>query len=460
MLSKKINIKINYIMKKSILIISLLLGAMSISAEVQYPFFKTSQDTFQTLRCTNEKGDLIEYKGPGFRAGQEQWITSFLVAKKDLPSPLTFDTVNYPLIRIMRFTDKDGKVEFEQALSCSAPLVSIAKSLTYMSNPEAKTSYDLVTVITLERGGEYTVNLELQNTEIQHTFDTVFYDYPSFRTFNKAKDTKVGTPVQIQGRYNSGYPYDPASYADGLYGQFILTDTAFKEIKKVRKDLTFKTNPLNKKAVIDTLDLEQAGLEPGSYRLIVESNWKWNENARLKDTLLITVNDTARLQAELNKTTFAKDEKAELNFSVDYGYPYIQTQDSIAKKPYARVNASLVDTIKNEFGEVTSIDPLLFDTVKIMDDSLYSKKLSYAGKMLFDLSKVSAQHHGRKLALNIEVHFNDVTQSKRTLTLQIDKPTAIEAIEDRPAETRKLIKDGRLYILHHGTLYDVQGKKQ
>ena len=82
------------------------------------------------------------------------------------------------------------------------------------------------------------------------------------------------------------------------------------------------------------------------------------------------------------------------------------------------------------------------------------------GKMLFDLSKVSEQHYGRKLALNIEVHFDNVTQSKRTLTLQIDKPTAIEAIEDRPAETRKLIKDGRLYILHQGTLYDVQGKKQ
>lgn len=445
-------------MKKSILIISLLLGALSISAEVQYPFFKAYQDTFQTLRCINEKGDLIEYKGPGFRAGQEQWITTIIVYKADLPAKLDFDTINYPLNRIIRFTDKDGKVEFEQVLPQAEALVSFAKSVKYSAQPSAVR--DVVTATTLERGGEYTVNLELQNTTLKHTFDTTFYDYPSFRTFNKAKDTKVGTPVQIQGRYNTGYPYDPASYADGLYGQFTLTDTAFKEIKKVRKDLTFKTNPLNKKAVIDTLEIEQAGLVPGSYRLIYETNWKWNENARLKDTLLITVNDTVRLQAELNKTAFAKDEKAELNFSLDYGYPYIQTQDSIAKKPYARVNAFLVDTIKNEFGVVTSIDPLLFDTVKIMDDSLYTKKLNYAGKMLFDLSKVSEQHYGRKLALNMEVFFNDVTQAKRTLTLQIDNPTAIEAIEDRPAETRKLIKDGRLYILHQGTLYDMQGNKQ
>ena len=445
-------------MKKSILIISLLLGALSISADVQYPYFKAFQDTFQTLRCYDEKGEFVEYKGPGFRAGQEQWITAIIVYKADLPAKLDFDTINYPLNRIIRFTDKDGKVEFEQVLPQAEALVSFAKSVKYSAQPSAVR--DVVTATTLERGGEYTVNLELQNTTLKHTFDTTFYDYPSFRTFNKAKDTKVGTPVQIQGRYNTGYPYDPASYADGLYGQFTLTDTAFKEIKKVRKDLTFKTNPLNKKAVIDTLDLEQPGLEPGSYRLIYETNWQWNENARLKDTLLVTVNDTVRLQAELNKTTFAKDEKAELNFSLDYGYPYIRTQDSIAKKPYARVNATLVDTIKNEFGEVTSIDPLLFDTVKIMDDSLYTKKLNYAGKMQFDLSKVPAESYGRKLALNMEVFFNDVTQSKRTLTLQIDKPTAIEVIEDRPAETRKLIKDGRLYILHQGTLYDVQGKKQ
>lgn len=447
-------------MKKSILIISLLLGALSISAEVQYPFFKAYQDTFQTLRCINEKGDLIEYKGPGFRAGQEQWITSVLVTKKDLPSPLTFDTVNYPLIRIMRFTDKDNKVEFEQALSCSKPLVSTANSLKYMSNPEAKVSYDLVTVITLERGGEYTVNLELQNTTMQHTFDTVFYDYPSFRTFNKAKDTNVGTPVQIQGRYNTGYPYDPASYADGLYGQFTLTDTAFKEIKKVRKDLTFKTNPLNKKAVIDTLEIEQAGLEPGSYRLIYETNWKWREDAKLKDTLLITVNDTMRVEATINKTTFSKDEQLELNFSLDYGYPYIRIPDSITNKPYVRINATLVDTIKNDYGEVLNLQALLMDTVKVMDDSLYTKKLNYAGKLQFDLSQVPAENYGRKLALNMEVFFNSVTQNKRSFTLQIDKPTAVEEIENNPSPTRKFIKDGRLFILHQGTLYDMQGNKQ
>ena len=445
-------------MKKSILIISLLLGALSISADVQYPYFKMYQDTFQTLRCYNEKGEFVEYKGPGYRAGHEQWITTVIVYKEDVPTKLTFDTVNYPLNRIIRFTDKDGKVEFEQVLPQAEELVSFAKSVKYQADPSA--IRDLVTVTTLERGGEYTVNLELQNTVIQRTFDTVFYDYPSFRTFNKAKDTKVGTPVQIQGRYNTGYPYDPASYADGLYGQFTLTDTAFKEIKKVRKDLTFKTNPLNKKAVIDTLEIEQAGLVPGSYRLIYETNWQWREDAKLKDTLLVTVNDTVRLQAELNKTAFAKDEKAELNFSLDYGYPYIRIPDSITNKPYVRINATLVDTIKNDYGEVLNLQALLMDTVKVMDDSLYTKKLNYAGKLQFDLSKVPAESYGRKLALNMEVFFNDVTQAKRTFTLQIDKPTAVEEIENNPSPTRKFIKDGRLYILHQGTLYDMQGNKQ
>ncbi len=458
MLSKKINIKIYYFMKKSILIISLLLGALSISADVQYPYFKASQDTFQTFRCINEKGDLIEYKGPGFRAGQEQWITTIIVYKADLPAKLDFDTINYPLNRIIRFTDKDGKVEFEQVLPQAEALVSFAKSVKYSAQPSAVR--DVVTATTLERGGEYTVNLELQNTTLKHTFDTTFYDYPSFRTFNKAKDTNVGTPVQIQGRYNTGYPYAPASYADGLYGQFTLIDTAFKEIKKVRKDLTFKTNPLNKKAVIDTLEIEQAGLEPGSYRLIYETNWKWREDAKLKDTLLITVNDTMRVEATINKTTFSKDEQLELNFSLDYGYPYIRIPDSITNKPYVRINATLVDTIKNDYGEVLNLQALLMDTVKVMDDSLYSKKLNYAGKLQFDLSKVPAENYGRKLALNMEVFFNSVTQNKRSFTLQIDKPTAVEEIKNNPSPTHKFIKDGRLYILHQGTLYDMQGNKQ
>lgn len=447
-------------MKKEILIFSLLLGSLTISAECMYPFIKTYQDTFYTKQCFDEKGEFVDYKGEGFRAGQEQWITTVMMTKKDMPDmSVPFDTANYPMNRIMRFTDKDSKVEFEQVASYSEPLVKLANSLKYMKDPDAKVFHDITTAITLERGGEYTVNLELQNTTFHHTFDTTFFDYPSLRMFTNQEDTKVGTPVSVQVRYNTGYPYDPASYKDGLFGQLTLTDTAYNVIKKVRKDLTFKTNPLNKKAVIDTLNIEQKDLAPGSYRLIAQTNWIWREGARESDTMIVFVNDTLRLEAAVNKTNFSKGEKLLLDYSLNHGYPYIHTQDSIAKLPYVRINASLADTIYNEFGEVKNIEALLTDTVKIMHDSLSSKTLDYKGQMQFDLSKVPAESLGRNISVNLEVFYDNLTQGKRAFTIKIDKPTGVEEIvEDKPAH-RKFIQNGRLYIRRENAVYDILGNK-
>ena len=447
-------------MKKEFLILGLLLGSLTASAECMYPFIKAYQDTFYTKQCFDEKGEFVDYKGEGFRAGQEQWTTTVMMTKKDMPDmSVPFDTVNYPMNRIMRFTDKDNKVEFEQVASYSEKLVKLANSLKYMKDPDAKVYYDITTAITLERGGEYTVNLELQNTTFHHTFDTTFFDYPSLRIFTNQKDTKVGTPVSVQARYNTGYPYDPASYKDGLYGQLILTDTAYKEIKKVRKNLTFKTNPLNKKAVIDTLNIEQKDLAPGSYRLIAQTNWIWREGARESDTMIVFVNDTLRLDAKLNKTNFSKNENLQIDYSLNHGYPYIHTQDSISKLPYVRINATLADTIYNEFGEVKNIEALLTDTFKIMHDSLSSKTLDYKGQMQFDLSKVPAESLGRNISVNLEVFYDNLTQGKRAFTIKIDNPTGVEDITNTKFSSAKFFQNGRLYIRRGNEIFDILGNK-
>lgn len=443
-------------MKKTFLLMAATLLALMTSAEVKYPYLKLHTDTFYTINAYNDKGEFVKYEGEGFRAGHQQWITAFLITKSELPNPLNIsDTADYKLDRVIRFTDKDGNTERELVSHITQPLMSWVNSMKYSSQPQSM--HDITTAIDMERGGEYTVDLFLTNSNISHTFDTIFRDYPSIRTYNQAKDTKVGTPVKMQIRYNTGYPYNPASYADGLYGQATLTDTAFNEIKKVRKDLTIKTHPLNKRAVIDTLFFEHAGLQPGPYRLLLETNWSLSAQARLKDTLLLLVNDTLRVQASVNKTVLANNEQLELNFSLNRGYPYIHTEDTVAHHPYVRVTAALADTVW-ENGIVKDVQSLLEDTIKVMHDSLHTKTLNYTGTLHFDLSKLPAKNLGHNLPLSMEVFFDDNSAFRRTFNVMVSNATALPSNKEEAPKARKIIRNGQILILRGSHIYDGQGK--
>ena len=413
-------------MKKKIftLLTGLLLSGMLLNAQDNpySAYVRVVQDTFMTKQAMNAEGKLVDHSG-SYRAGIQQCVMAYVVYKNLMPTPWVLpDTNQYPIYREIHIYDKQQTpvTEVRHHPNLSRQVVSIIQSARYSQYGESGGDY--THAFDLERGGEYYVHLEFSAANADRTEEITFNDYPSIRTFDNREKTDVGYPIYYQARYNTGYPYDPNSYIDNLYAKLTLTDTAFVHLDSAQTALTFKTHPLYKKAVIDTLTLRHQALPPGQYYIIHETNWQMNATSQLKDTMRMVVNDTLRATASLGKTNLQNDESAALSIMLDYGYPYITTRDSITKKPYLEIRYNITDTIRgaDEMGSyVIKTDMLQDSKVVLSHDSLADHKLHYEDVLPIAMTAIPDSCMNKTLYMNVTVYFNNYEYFKKTLPFTI-----------------------------------------
>ena len=454
-------------MKKNFLFVALATLCMSASqamAESPYPYIKLVQDSLSTIKANNENGEFVEHSG-SYRAGQQSYTLSTMIYGSLMPKPFEKpDTTADPFFCEIQVNDLQEKpvTEFTKRENLNERLIQSIMAARMSSQPM---SYDWVHSFILERGGEYKVRMQFSPTGLDSTVQLVFPDYPTWRMFDRRADSNVGQPVCFQVRYNSGYPYEPSSYIDGLYAKLTLTDTTFKVLGTKQIPLTFKTKPLYKKAVIDTLQLDHDPLPAGKYYVIHETNWQVRPGASLKDTMTMFVNDTVRASSSINKAEFTRNETVDIDYSVSYGYPYISVKDSVTKKPFVNVTVVIVDSVKakNQWDEeeFKKLVVLQQDTNRIMDDSLAFKALDHKGAFHLALNAIPDSVLNKKIYAIVEVYFNQYSHYRKTYPLTVTgKPTAITNVAEeqetmyydllgRPVGTKPSV----------GGIYVTKGKK-
>lgn len=408
-------------MKKNLLFVTIVCfyAAQLCAQDNPYsPYLQVKIDTLETKKAYNAQGELVGVEGE-YRAGVQECNLTYSVDKALMPSPWQLpDTNQYRIIRELHIYDKQATPVTEyrkweditKATVHNIMSARMSKEKIYGDN-----SYGFY----LERGGEYYVNMQFSAGGSNQTKEITFPDYPSIRNFDNREKTEVGHPINYQVRYNTGYPYEPSSYIDGLYSKVTLTDTAFNVLGSKQISLTFKTNPLYKKAVIDTLQFNHEPLPAGKYHLIHETNWEFRPGASLIDTMLLMVNDTLRASSAINKAEFTKAETADLTFSINYGFPYITVNDSITKKPYVNVAVNIVDSIKWPEGDLKALVVLKTDTIRIMDDSLAFKTLDYQDAFHFAMADMPDSVLNKTLYANIEVYYNKYPYYKKAHSLKV-----------------------------------------
>ncbi len=396
------------------------LCAMQLSAQVNpySPYLQVFKDTFATIKTHNAQGELVTHEG-SYRAGIQECNLTYSVDKSLMPSPWQLpDTNQYPICREVHIYDKQATpvTEYRKSENISKTVVhNIMAARMSQTRIYGDHSYGFY----LERGGEYFVNIQFSAAGSDRTEEITFPDYPSIRTFDNRDKTEVGQPINYQVRYNTGYPYEPNSYIDGLYSKITLTDTTFRVLGSKQIPLTFKTNPLFKKAVIDTLQFDHDPLPAGKYHLIHETNWEMSPGASLKDTMLLLVNDTLRATSSVNKAEFTKAETADISFSLNYGFPYVTIYDSITKKPYVNVTVQIVDSVKWPEGDLKELVVLKSDTIRIMDDTLAFKTLDYQGAFHFAMADMPDSVLNKTLYANIEVYYNKYPYYKKAHSFKV-----------------------------------------
>ena len=178
--------------------------------------------------------------------------------------------------------------------------------------------------------------------------------------------------------------------------------------------------------MIDTLQFNHDPLPAGKYHLVHETNWELSAGSALKDTMILLVNDTLRATSSINKAEFIKAETADINFSLNYGFPYVTIYDSITKKPYVNVTVQIVDSVKWEEGDLKELVVLKSDTIRIMDDSLALKTLDYQGAFHFAMATMPDSVLNKTLYANIEVYYNKYPYYKAAHPLMVvSQPTAL-----------------------------------
>lgn len=290
------------------------------------------------------------------------------------------------------------------------------------------------------RGGQYVYRNYIPGIDYTYEETVEVKDEPSARV--RYNSVKVGNDIEVKAFYNTGYPYDVNQFNGSenatlrlfALGKDDNGDTKETEVLMTEKPLRLFRPDQPLVAAIDSIKLTYCDPEPGRYRLKMESNW--TQEGANRNNILITVNDTVRCFAALDKSKYVAgtDTDMKLHVKLNYGYPYVMAETS-EDNPTVIIN-TYVMTSDDNWAETIQTS-----TFKIMGAYLADQPLDWEG----DIKTAEYIEENEKtplsdtsLYIKVEVVFNGQPQYTKIIPFDYiaeTSPTGVRAITDnQPAD--------------------------
>lgn len=327
------------------------------------------------------------------------------------------------------FTDPYGRVPFLK--ESYNELLALFKSLKHSDYSEER--YNIVRFIC--RGGQYVYRTYIPGIDYNYEETLEVKDEPSARV--RYENIKVGSNIEVNTFYNTGYPYDVNQFNGSekatlrlfALGKDDQGNPKETEVVMTEKPLRLYRPDQPLVAALDSMILTYCDPEPGQYRLKMESNW--TQEGANRDNILITVNDTVRCYAALDKSKYVAgtDKDMKLHMKLNYGYPYV-TAEKEGEDPTVLINTYVLTSDDN------TADTIQTSTHKITNASLAAHPLDWEGDLDVALNieeQEKAPAADCNLYVKVEVIFNGDIQYTRIIPFNyIAKvaPTGIRAITD------------------------------
>lgn len=286
------------------------------------------------------------------------------------------------------------------------------------------------------------------------TKDTVeVIDEPSLRIKGYKSILNIGNELDMTAAFNTGYPYD-ANDVKGTETYEYDISTVDLEGNTVESLLhgggNIRFSDLDKTLIAhrDSFNIKKK-LELGRYRVSITNNWaKIADDAQRQYD--VAVFDTLRVTTKLDKESYdlRSDKEAKIDFTLDYGNPYILTIEPDVKptiRIFYSINAVLKDTTvvqverTNLLGQTYMEDSLIIeerylyeDSLILAHDTLATNQLFHRGQIVIPFSDItdeillnnsvpvdSTEEFPRYLFAQMRVMFNGGYQYKNSLQLLI-----------------------------------------
>ncbi len=377
-------------------------------------FFQIKDYKFLTSHkyTTDFNIDMELYSGEGYRAGMQNITFTLFGIQTDEDIP---DTPLDTLTEFFSMTDMYGKEHLRRNHCHSNDMqIEVNEYLEYGAGNEDVFSYPIFPSFEFDRGGMYAVRTYIDFIDYDRRDTITIKDDPSLRLRGN-NVVKTGKDVHLRAYYNTGYPYAVNDLTGEEYAKVTVfkhsnVDSTLSEKATSQYKLNIKDADHPLIAGIDSADILLEKPELGKYTLRFESNWK----AIKSRDVLVSVEDTLRASVSLDKQTYvlATDKKARLGLTMDYGYPHIY-----AVKPDVLPTIRISAVIKQGAEQG---DTLFCDSLKMANDSLQTKDLSYKGDWELDLTKIDqSKLNDKEKQLYVTIKFNNAQQYATTIPVSI-----------------------------------------
>ena len=301
--------------------------------------------------------------------------------------------------------------------------------------------YTQINQINIDLGGYYVFNAYLNFMNWDRTFNQEIHDPASVRVFGDP-EPRLGENMDFNVFFNTGYPYDIASYSGNENVNYRFEYKAPKSTESVHLTsgnlpLTFAQSTTPLRAVRDSLHLFVEKPSIGYYVLSLESDtWPVANNKEYE----FIVSDTVRADASIDRDVIDLDKDHEINASawVNYGFPYIPAvkpdSDTI---PYDTVpTVRFITTMKYSYNPNLAIR----DTLAVVDPAFGENDIDLSRDMKIDLNKIVRDSLTNEFSpfVNVEVNFNGKRVFDKNFNLTIvNTPSAVEEVVAVLPESRR-----------------------
>lgn len=307
-------------------------------------------------------------------------------------------------------------------------------------------------VFTQERGGQYSTSFGIQPLDYSTSDTIIIKGEPSLKTNNYS--TKIGDDFDIKVYFNTGYPFEMDSLTGNERAKYTiyksLTDStmvATEYTDSMTLNLKDEAHPLI--AGVDTMSIFMPRPELGKYFLKITSDW-----AKGNQTFVLSVQDTISVTTSFDKKEYiiGTDKSAKLNVHMEYGYPYIQSKDSLPP------TITLKTTLLN-----------VKDSVVLSSDTLSSKKLNHDQVLDIDLSNITNEYltaHHDSVILELNILFSGEERYSNKFLLPIkSSSTGIKNVAKAVADKKSIytIQGVKLNCTKEALrkgVYIIDGKKE
>ena len=290
------------------------------------------------------------------------------------------------------------------------------------------------------RGGQYVYRNYIPGLDYNYEETIEVKDEPSARV--RYNSVNVGNDIEVKTFYNTGYPYDVNQFNGSekatlrlfALGKNENGDTTETEVIMIEKPLRLYRPDQPLVAALDSMKLTYCDPEPGQYHLTMESNW--TQEGANRDNILISVNDTVRGFAELDKQKYVAgtDTGMKLHMKLNYGYPYVKAETP-EKDPTVRINTYVLTS------DESKADTIQTSVKQISGANLADHPLDWEGDI--DIADYIEEQEKAPMAdttlyIKVEVVFNGKAQFVKTIPFAYiaeDPSTGVRSITgDQPAD--------------------------